>query len=108
MAWLATAFGLRRVLGIPSLVYALISLMIPFVHDYTTLIALSIVHGMLLGTFVPATLMIIFRNLPIAMVVAGDRDLLDPGRIRAGYRHLDGRLLCRPSGAGSGCTGRAS
>ena len=65
MAWLATVFGLRRVLGIPSLVYALVSLMIPFVHDYPTLIVLSIVHGMLLGTFVPATLMIIFRNLPI-------------------------------------------
>ena len=65
VAWLATVFGLRRVLGIPSLVYALISLLIPFVHDYSTLIALSIVHGMLLGTFVPATLMIIFRNLPI-------------------------------------------
>ena len=65
VAWLATVFGLRRVLGIPSLVYALISLVIPFVHDYSTLIALSIVHGMLLGTFVPATLMIIFRNLPI-------------------------------------------
>ena len=65
VAWLATVFGLRRVLGIPSLVYALISLLIPFVHDYPTLIALSIVHGMLLGTFVPATLMIIFRNLPI-------------------------------------------
>ena len=55
MAWLATAFGLRRVLGIPSLVYALISLVIPFVRDYPTLIALSIVHGLLLGTFVPAT-----------------------------------------------------
>ena len=65
VAWLATAFGLRRVLGIPSLVYALISLVIPFVRDYPTLIALSIVHGLLLGTFVPATLMIIFRNLPI-------------------------------------------
>jgi DHA2 family multidrug resistance protein len=65
VAWLATAFGLRRVLGIPSLVYALISLVLPFVHDYPVLIALSIVHGMLLGTFVPATLMIIFRNLPI-------------------------------------------
>jgi DHA2 family multidrug resistance protein len=38
---------------------------IPFVRDYPTLIALSVVHGMLLGTFVPATLMIIFRNLPI-------------------------------------------
>ena len=65
VAWLATAFGLRRVLGIPSLVFALISLIIPFVRDYTALIALSIAHGMLLGTFVPATLMIIFRNLPI-------------------------------------------
>jgi MFS transporter, DHA2 family, multidrug resistance protein len=65
VAWLATVFGLRRVLGIPSLIYALISLLIPFVHDYLALIALSIVHGMLLGTFVPATLMIVFRNLPI-------------------------------------------
>jgi MFS transporter, DHA2 family, multidrug resistance protein len=63
--WLATVFGLRRILGIPSLAYALISLLIPFVRDYNTLIALSIVHGLLLGTFVPATLMIIFRNLPI-------------------------------------------
>jgi len=65
VAWLATVFGLRRVLGIPSLIYALVSLIIPFVHDYTTLIVLSVVHGMLLGTFVPATLMIILRNLPI-------------------------------------------
>src|SRR4030088_1142313 len=65
VAWLPTVFGLRRVLGIPSLVYAVISLAIPFLHDYTALIALSIMHGMLLGTFVPATLMIVFRNLPI-------------------------------------------
>jgi DHA2 family multidrug resistance protein len=65
VAWLATVFGLRRILGIPSLVYALISLVIPLVRDYNTLIALSIAHGLLLGTFVPATLMIIFRNLPI-------------------------------------------
>jgi DHA2 family multidrug resistance protein len=65
VAWLATVFGLRRVLGIPSLVYALISLVIPLVRNYDALIALSIAHGMLLGTFVPATLMIVFRNLPI-------------------------------------------
>jgi DHA2 family multidrug resistance protein len=65
VAWLATVFGLRRILGIPSLVYALISLVIPFVRDYNMLIALSIVHGLLLGTFVPATLMIVIRNLPI-------------------------------------------
>ena len=65
VAWLATAFGLRRVLGIPCLLYALISLVTPFVRDYSTLIALSIAHGLLLGTFVPATLMIIIRNLPM-------------------------------------------
>jgi len=29
-------FGLRRVLGIPSLLYAVISLVIPFVHDFTS------------------------------------------------------------------------
>jgi DHA2 family multidrug resistance protein len=65
VAWLATVFGLRRILGIPSLVYALVSLVIPLVRDYNALIVLSIVHGLLLGTFVPATLMIVFRNLPI-------------------------------------------
>ena len=65
VAWLATVFGLRRILGIPSLVYALISLAIPFVRDHNALVVLSIAHGLLLGMFVPATLMIIFRNLPI-------------------------------------------
>jgi DHA2 family multidrug resistance protein len=64
VAWLATAFGLRRVLGIPSLLYALVSLLIPLVRDFNILLALNIVHGLLLGTFVPATLMIILRNLP--------------------------------------------
>jgi MFS transporter, DHA2 family, multidrug resistance protein len=65
VAWLATVFGLRRILGIPSLLFALVSLVIPFTRDYTLLIALSIIHGLLLGMFVPATLMIVFRNLPI-------------------------------------------
>jgi MFS transporter, DHA2 family, multidrug resistance protein len=65
VAWLATVFGLRRVLGSASLLYAAISFVIPLVHQYPVLITLSVVHGMLLGTFVPATLMIIFRNLPI-------------------------------------------
>ncbi|WP_295849236.1 arabinose ABC transporter permease, partial [Tardiphaga sp.] len=52
-------------LGIPALAYAIISLLIPLVRDYNTLMALNIVHGLLLGTFVPATLLIIFRNLPM-------------------------------------------
>jgi DHA2 family multidrug resistance protein len=64
VAWLATAFGLRRVLAIPSLVYALISLSIPLVRDFNVLLVLNVIRGLLLGTFVPATLMIILRNLP--------------------------------------------
>ena len=31
------------------------------------------------------------------MVAAGDRDLFHPGRLRAGYQHVAGRLLCRAS-----------
>ena len=65
VAWMATVFGLRRVLGVPALVYAAISLMIPLVRDYNLLLVLNILHGLLLGTFVPATLLIIFRNLPM-------------------------------------------
>lgn len=65
VAWFATVFGLRRILGTPSLIFAVISLVLPFVRDYQTLLALTILHGLLLGTFVPATLMIIFRNLPM-------------------------------------------
>src|SRR5246127_3112945 len=65
VAWLATAFGLRRVLGVASLLFMVGSFLVPFTHQYSVLIALSVAHGILLGTFVPATLMIIFRNLPI-------------------------------------------
>src|SRR6201995_5985018 len=50
VAWLATAFGLRRVLGIPSLFYAVTSLLIPLVHDFSLLLVLHVVHGLLLGT----------------------------------------------------------
>lgn len=65
VAWLATVFGLRRVLGIPALVYAALSLLIPLLRDYNVLLVAHIIHGLLLGTFVPATLLIIFRNLPM-------------------------------------------
>ncbi|HEY9214427.1 MAG TPA: MFS transporter [Ancylobacter sp.] len=71
VAWLATVFGVRRVLIGPSLAYAAISLAIPFVRDYQLLLGLHFVHGLLLGTFVPATIMIIFRNLPMRWWLPG-------------------------------------
>jgi DHA2 family multidrug resistance protein len=65
VVWLATVFGIRRLLIGPGLAYALVSLLIPLARDYGVLVALSVCHGLLLGVFVPATLMIIFRNLPM-------------------------------------------
>lgn len=65
VAWLATAFGIRRVFGIPSVIYAIVSVLIPLVRDYETLVALNMIHGLLLGIFVPATLLVIIRVLPM-------------------------------------------
>ncbi|KQV70222.1 MFS transporter [Rhizobium sp. Root1220] len=63
VAWLVTVFGVRRVMVGPCLVYAVISLIIPFMHGLGALIALHIVRALLLGVFIPATIMITLRNL---------------------------------------------
>ena len=65
VAWLATVFGIRRLFAVPSLIYALVSLSIPLVRNYELLLQLHIVRGLLLGVFVPASLIIIFRNSPM-------------------------------------------
>jgi DHA2 family multidrug resistance protein len=70
VVWLATVFGIRRVLIGPGLLYALISLIIPLTRDYGVLLSLSILHSLLLGTFVPATITIIFRDLPASWRLA--------------------------------------
>src|ERR1700722_12547393 len=66
VAWLFTGIGLRRVFALPCLVFAVVSLAIPFVQNYEVLIALSIVYGMLIGVFVPTTIMVAFKNLPVS------------------------------------------
>ncbi|MFS8048720.1 MFS transporter [Rhizobium sp. BR 314] len=66
VSWLATVFGVRRIFVVPSLLYAAISLIIPFVGDYEALLVLHVIRGLLLGLFVPATVMIIFRNLSMS------------------------------------------
>lgn len=63
VAWLTTVFGVRRIMIPTALVYACVSLEIPLVNDGTLLFALHAIRGLLLGVFIPATLMVIFRNL---------------------------------------------
>lgn len=65
VAWLAATFGVGRVLFWPSLVYAAISMVIPEVRSWETLVVLHGLRGFMLGLFIPATIMIIFRNLPL-------------------------------------------
>lgn len=65
VAWLSAAFGIRRVMVVPALLYGAISLAIPLTRDFDILAILHVIHGALLGIFVPATLIIIFRNLPV-------------------------------------------
>lgn len=64
VTWLAATFGIRRVLFWPSLVYAAISLAVPLVRDWEGILVLHALRGLLLGVFIPATIMIIFRTLP--------------------------------------------
>jgi DHA2 family multidrug resistance protein len=69
--WLVTAFGVRRVLMAPSLIYIVLSLAIPFVRDYQALLVLHFIHGLLLGVFIPATIMIVLHNLPMRWWIVG-------------------------------------
>ncbi|MBR1234365.1 MFS transporter [Bradyrhizobium sp. AUGA SZCCT0182] len=64
VAWLASTVGIRRLFVAPTLLYTIVSLAIPFVRSYDLLLALHIVHGLCLGVFVPATMMVILRSLP--------------------------------------------
>jgi DHA2 family multidrug resistance protein len=66
VAWLFTGIGLRRIFAFPCLIFAVVSLAIPFVRSYPALIGLSIVYGMLIGVFVPTTIMVAFKNLPVS------------------------------------------
>ncbi len=63
VAWLATVFGVRRVMIPSTLMYSALSLVIPSVHSVEVLLFLHTCRALLLGIFLPATIMVIFRNL---------------------------------------------
>ncbi|WFU91388.1 MFS transporter (plasmid) [Rhizobium sp. CC1099] len=71
VAWLCTVFGIRRIMIPSSLVYAGISFAIPLLHDGTTLFVFHAFRALLLGVFIPATIMVIFRNLEMKYWLIG-------------------------------------
>src|SRR5216684_2854642 len=62
-AWMSMVFGARRFLFWASIIFAVSSLLPPFARDYDTVIALQLVRGLAVGTFIPAALGFILRSL---------------------------------------------
>lgn len=63
VGWMIAVFGVRRVMVGPTIVYSSISILIPFVQGFDTLVLLHAIRSAMLGVFVGATLMTAFRNL---------------------------------------------
>ncbi|KAA0697228.1 MFS transporter [Neorhizobium sp. P12A] len=63
VGWLIAAFGVKRVMIGPALLYSAISFTIPLCGGFELLVALHALRAALLGLFVGATLMTAFRNL---------------------------------------------
>jgi MFS transporter, DHA2 family, multidrug resistance protein len=62
-AWLSMVIGTRRFLLWASAVFILSSLMLPLTAGYGSIIALQIIRGLSVGTFIPAALGFILRSL---------------------------------------------
>src|ERR1700730_11633633 len=60
-AWLSMVIGTRRFLLWASAVFILSSLMLPLTAGYGSIIALQIIRGLSVGTFIPAALGLILR-----------------------------------------------
>ena len=63
-AWLSVVLGARRFVLWSAAIFTLSSLLLPLSSDYDTVIALQIVRGLSVGTFIPAALGFILRSLP--------------------------------------------
>lgn len=63
-AWFSVVFGPRRMLLWSAAVFIVSSALPPFSRDPSVLIVLQIVRGLSVGTFVPATIGFILRELP--------------------------------------------
>jgi len=63
IGWLIAVFGVKRVMIGPTILYSVISVVIPFVHGFDVLAALHALRAAFLGMFVGATLLTAFRNL---------------------------------------------
>lgn len=57
--------GPRRILFFAATIFALVSLYLPLVHNYSLLIVLLVIAGLSSGTFYPLALTFALRNIPL-------------------------------------------
>src|SRR5580692_10262506 len=69
--YLGGLLGPRRVLLACAWIFVAVSLLIPFCHSLSLVIALLIIAGLSAGTFYPLTLSFVLRNLPMRFVLIG-------------------------------------
>jgi MFS transporter, DHA2 family, multidrug resistance protein len=69
--YLGGLLGPRRVLLACAWIFTAVSLLVPFCHSLSLVIALLIVGGLSAGTFYPLTLSFVLRSLPIRYVLLG-------------------------------------
>lgn len=63
--YLGALMGPRKVLFGSAAIFTLVSLYLPFVHNYSLLLALLVVAGFTSGTFYPLTLTFALRGIPL-------------------------------------------
>jgi DHA2 family multidrug resistance protein len=63
-AWFSVVLGARRLLLWSSIIFCVASALPPLTRDPTLLLALQIVRGLTVGTFIPSTIGYIMRSLP--------------------------------------------
>jgi MFS transporter, DHA2 family, multidrug resistance protein len=68
---LAARFGHRSVLLTAGIIYAMVSLVLPFAPHKVPILCLTVLAGLSSGTFYPLSLSFISRNLPITLVTFG-------------------------------------
>jgi MFS transporter, DHA2 family, multidrug resistance protein len=63
--YVGALLGPRRVLFLAATSFALICLLVPFIHSYSLLLVAMVLAGLSSGTFYPLTLTFALRNIPL-------------------------------------------
>ena len=69
--WLGMVFGVRRVLMISGVIFAISNLLLPFSPNLGFVLAFQMISGLASGTFIPLTIGFVVQNLPPRLVVYG-------------------------------------